>query len=150
MRRIFEVRAPINLALAAVVGVVVLHRVPFPSDNAFLAAIDARKPRLFEGFAYLYATLWFSTPLIVLSVTTALLYVAFGKGCLLWSAADVSRRQPATGTVSRTRRTTSRDQTGPDFAAVVAHNPTPRPAYRRDDPRRRGHRENVGVHVPVC
>jgi hypothetical protein len=76
MRRALEFRAPINLALAGVVGVVGLQRFPFPSDNAFLAAIDARKPWLFEGLAYLYATLWFSTPLIVLSVTTALLYVA--------------------------------------------------------------------------
>jgi hypothetical protein len=76
MRRVFEFRAPINLALAGVVGVVGLHRLPFPSDNAFLAAIDARKPWLFDGLAYVYATLWFSTPLIVLSVTTALLYVA--------------------------------------------------------------------------
>ena len=76
MRRALEFRAPINLALSGVAGVVGLHRFPFPSDNAFLAAIDARKPWLFEGLAYLYATLWFSTPLIVLSVTTALLYVA--------------------------------------------------------------------------
>src|SRR5262249_1615086 len=83
MRRALEFRALINLALAGVVGVVGVHRFPFPSDNAFLAAIDARKPWLFEGLAYVYATLWFSTALIVLSVTTALLYVAvmrFEKG----------------------------------------------------------------------
>src|SRR5437867_6982069 len=80
MRRALEFRAPINLALAGVVGVVGLYNWPFPADNAFLAAIDARKPWLFEGLAYLYATLWFSTPLIALSVTSALLYVAVMRG----------------------------------------------------------------------
>ena len=80
MRRAFEFRAPINLALAGAIGVVGLHNWPFPADNAFLAAIDARKPWLFEGLAYLYATLWFSTPLIMLSVTSALLYVAVMRG----------------------------------------------------------------------
>ena len=76
MRRAFEFRAPINVALAGMIGVVGLYRFPFPSDNAFLAAIDPRKPWLFDSLAYVYATLWFSTPIIVLSVTTALLYVA--------------------------------------------------------------------------
>ena len=44
---------------------------PFPVDNAFLAVIDARKPWLFDGLAYLYATLWFTTPLIGLTVDHA-------------------------------------------------------------------------------
>ena len=76
MRRALEFRAPINLGLAAAIGVVGLHQWPFPSGNAFLAVIDARKPWLFDGLAYLYATLWFSTPLIGLTVISALLYVA--------------------------------------------------------------------------
>ena len=80
MRRALEFRAPINLGLATVIGVVGLHRWPFPTGNAFLAVIDARKPWLFEGLAYLYATLWFSTPLIALSVVSALLYVAVMRG----------------------------------------------------------------------
>jgi TraM recognition site of TraD and TraG len=80
MRRAFEFRAPINLAVAGAIGVVGLHNWPFPADDAFLAAIEARKPWLFEGLAYLYATLWFSTPLIMLSVTSALLYVAVMRG----------------------------------------------------------------------
>ena len=80
MRRALEFRASINLAVAALVGVVGLHNWPFPSDNAFLTVVDARKPWLFEGLAFLYATLWFSTPLIVLSVTSALLYVAVMRG----------------------------------------------------------------------
>src|SRR5688572_23062408 len=80
MRHALEFRAPINLGLATVIGVVGLHRWPFPTDNAFLAVIAARKPLLFEGLAHLYATLWFSTPLIALSVVSALLYVAVMRG----------------------------------------------------------------------
>jgi hypothetical protein len=76
MRRALEFRAPINLGLAAAIGIVGLHQWPFPSGNPFLAVIDARKPWLFDGLAYLYATLWFSTPLIGLTVISALLYVA--------------------------------------------------------------------------
>ncbi len=59
MRRALEFRAPINLALAAAVGLVGLHNWPFPADEFFLTVIDARKPWLFEGIAYLHATLCF-------------------------------------------------------------------------------------------
>jgi len=80
VRRALELRAPLNLAMATAVGVVGLRLWPFPVDNAFLAVIDARKPWLFEGLAYLYATLWFTTPLIGLTVITALLNVAVMRG----------------------------------------------------------------------
>ncbi len=53
MRRALEFRAPINLGLAVAIGVVGLQQWPFPSGNAFLAVIDARKPWLFDGLAYL-------------------------------------------------------------------------------------------------
>jgi len=80
VRRALEFRAPINLAVATAIGVVGLRFWPFPVDNAFLAVVDARKPWLFEGLGYLYATLWFTTPLIGLTVITALLYVAVMRG----------------------------------------------------------------------
>lgn len=72
MRALVEHRAAINLALAGIVGVVGLRAWPFPADNVFLAAIYAEKPWLFHGLAYLYATLWFSTPLIAVSLVSAL------------------------------------------------------------------------------
>jgi hypothetical protein len=64
VRRALEFRAPLNLAVAAAICVVRLRFWPFPVHNAFLAVIDARKPWLFDGLTYLYATLWFTTPLI--------------------------------------------------------------------------------------
>jgi hypothetical protein len=75
MHALVEHRAAINLALAAVVGVVGLRGWPFPAENVFLAAISVEKPWLFDGLAYLYATLWFSTPLIGISLVSALLTI---------------------------------------------------------------------------
>ena len=62
MRMLLEYRGAFNLAVAAVVGTLGQRAWPFPADNVFLAVIDARKPWLFDGLAYVYATLWFSTP----------------------------------------------------------------------------------------
>ena len=62
-----------TLAVATAIGVVGLRFWPFPVDNAFLAVVDARKPWLFEGLGCLYATLWLTTPLIGLTVITAML-----------------------------------------------------------------------------
>jgi hypothetical protein len=80
MRRALQYRAPINLVLAAAIGLAGLRRFPLAADNAFLAAIGAREPALFAGLAYLYATLWVTTPLIALTVVSALLYVAVMRG----------------------------------------------------------------------
>jgi hypothetical protein len=76
MRRALQFRAEINLALAAIIAVAGLRTWPFASDNAFLALIYVRKPWLLDGLALLYALLWFTTPLIALTVISALLYVA--------------------------------------------------------------------------
>jgi len=66
MRVVLEHRAPINLAVAGVIGTLGLHAWPFPAENVFLAVLAVRKPWLFDGLAYLYVTLWFSTPFIAL------------------------------------------------------------------------------------
>src|SRR5262249_20821595 len=75
MRAALEYRAPITLALAAVVGTVGLRAWPFPADNVFIAVLEARKPWLFDGLQYLYATLWFSTPFVALSIVSALVTI---------------------------------------------------------------------------
>jgi hypothetical protein len=76
MRAVLDYRGPITLALAGVIGVVGLQRWPFPAENVFLAVMEARKPWLFDGLAYLYATLWFSTPFVALSIVSALATIA--------------------------------------------------------------------------
>jgi hypothetical protein len=57
------------VALAGAIDLLGLRAWPFPADNAFLGVIDVRKPWLFEGLAYAYATLWFATSLIGLTVS---------------------------------------------------------------------------------
>src|SRR5882672_6686615 len=76
MRAVLEYRAPITLTLAGVVGTLGLQAWPFPADNVFLAVLEARKPWLFDGLEYLYATLWFSTPFVALSILSALVTIA--------------------------------------------------------------------------
>src|SRR5581483_5457744 len=71
MRAILAYRAPLTLAATAMVGTVGLHHWPFPADNVFLAVLEARKPWLFDSLAYVYATLWFSTPFLALSIVSA-------------------------------------------------------------------------------
>src|SRR5262249_26933026 len=76
MRRVLEFRAAITLAGAAVVGTAGLRAWPFPADNVFLMLLDARKPLVYDGLSYLYATLWFSTPFIALSMVSAVATIA--------------------------------------------------------------------------
>lgn len=53
-------------------------------------------------------------------------------------------------TVPRARGATSRDTTDARLRTDVADDPAPRPARRRHDSWRCGHRKNVRGHVPVC
>src|SRR5213083_282026 len=75
MRAVLDYRAVITLALASMVGATGLRAWPFPADNVFLAVLEARKPWLFDGLEYLYATLWFSTPFVALSIVSALVTI---------------------------------------------------------------------------
>src|SRR4051812_43657915 len=76
MRRgAIEHRFVISLALSAVVGVAGLHAWPFPSGHALLGLIEANRPMLYAGFAYTYATVWFSTPFVLLNVVGSFMYV---------------------------------------------------------------------------
>ena len=142
VRRALEFRAPINLAVATAIGVVGLRFWPFPVDNAFLAVVDARKPWLFEGLGYLYATLCFTTPLIGLTVITALLYVAVMRGDKRPAYGPLPRYpKPSTRlrAISGARRATSCDATDARCRADLADHPSSRPTHGRHDSRRRRH-----------
>ncbi len=75
MRLLIEYRFVLTMALSAVIGVIGLRAWPFPAENVFLDLIAARRPGLSVALAYTYATLWFSTPLLVLNVIGSLLYI---------------------------------------------------------------------------
>ncbi|MGH9382824.1 MAG: type IV secretory system conjugative DNA transfer family protein [Vicinamibacterales bacterium] len=76
LRELVEHRTVINLALAAGIGLAGLQAWPFPADNAFLLAIQAEKPRLFSVLAMTYTMLWITTPLIAVSLISALAMIA--------------------------------------------------------------------------
>ena len=46
MRFLVEYRFVLSLAMSAIAGVTGLHAWPFPSENVFLALIQARQPAL--------------------------------------------------------------------------------------------------------
>jgi prophage regulatory protein len=75
MRFVVEYRFVLSLAMSAMIGVTGLHAWPFPAANVFLALIQARQPALYAGFSYTYATLWFSTPFLMLSGGFSFLYI---------------------------------------------------------------------------
>lgn len=54
---------------------------PFPSEDPFLALVQENAPQAFRILAYGYAVLWFSTPLLLVSLAASLLtIVAYRSG----------------------------------------------------------------------
>jgi hypothetical protein len=87
-RRAMTSRSVLGLALAGLIGVVGLRIWPFPGDSLFLAMIAWRCPTLYAGLAYTYATVWFTTPLLLINVVSSLLYIFVAR------ADRAVRRQP--------------------------------------------------------
>lgn len=75
LRSIVHNRMMLSFGLAASVGYVLLKRWPFPAANDFLQLIQLQRPWLFEIIRWIYATMLFSTPLIVFSASFAMLYI---------------------------------------------------------------------------
>jgi len=67
-----EARPLVAMSTAVAVGVWGLTAYPLAVDNPFLSLIRAHNPPVFTALAYGYATLWFTTPLLVASVITSL------------------------------------------------------------------------------
>jgi hypothetical protein len=75
LRAIIHNRMPISFALSCISGYVLLHRWPFPADDAMLQVVLLHKPWLFESIRWSYTAMLFSTPLIGFSSLLALLYI---------------------------------------------------------------------------
>jgi hypothetical protein len=90
MRFLVEYRFVLSLACSAILGVIGLHTWPFPADNVFLALIQARQPTIYAGFSYTYATVWFSTPFLVLSSGFSFLYIFVAR----WDRPTTSQPLP--------------------------------------------------------
>jgi hypothetical protein len=72
--------------------VIGLHTWPFPAENVFLALIQARQPTIttHAGSSYTYATLWLSTPFLVLSGGFSFLYIFVAR----WDRPTTSQSLP--------------------------------------------------------
>src|SRR5579864_9082731 len=90
MRFLVENRFVLSLALSAITGVIGLHTWPFPAENVFLALIQVRQPTIYAGFLYTYATMWFSTPFLVLSGGFSFLYIFVAR----WDRPTTSQSLP--------------------------------------------------------
>jgi hypothetical protein len=68
--------------VAAGVGTWGLHAYPVRTDDVFLALVEARKPFVFQVLAYIYATLWFTTPFFATSLVTSVLATDHRAQCV--------------------------------------------------------------------
>jgi hypothetical protein len=75
MIRTSDLRVPLAMAGAFLVGLGLVHMVPFPDGNPLLAMVRVARPELFAVFKYTYLSLCFSTPYIVLSVLLSAAYI---------------------------------------------------------------------------
>ena len=79
MRRLVEHRAILSLACAAIVGSAGLHVWALPVDDPVLGLVALRRPELYTVLAYIYAALWFTTPVLVLNSCASLAYIFLAR-----------------------------------------------------------------------
>ena len=82
MRVLIEYRFVLSLVGSVLAGVIGLHVWPFPTQNTVLALIQARQPAVYAGFVYTYATVWFSTPFLMLSGALSFVYIFVARWLL--------------------------------------------------------------------
>src|ERR1700674_876315 len=74
LRRMLDARPLVAMVVAACVGVWGLSAYPLPMDNVFLELIELRNP-VFHVLASTYATCWFTTPFLAMSLVTSMLAI---------------------------------------------------------------------------
>ena len=151
VRAILGARGLIAMVIAAGDRHWGLHAYPVQTDNLFLALIALKKPFVFSVLTYGYATLWFTTPFFAASLVMSVLAIVayrYPHGAAARAAA-VSRTgvRPTPSLVLGEAHFARTPGPAPD--PDVAHDSTTRPLHRRDDSRRRRHRQDVGLHVSV-
>jgi hypothetical protein len=75
LRTLLLCRGPITWALAAAVGLYGVWAYPLPRHDVYLALIELQRPTVFRVLVYAYAALWFTTPLVAISLITSLLAI---------------------------------------------------------------------------
>ena len=75
MRALLPFRFALCLAISAATGALGLRAWPFPADNPILDLVRLERPIVYAGFAYTYATLWFSSAFFLASMAISFVYV---------------------------------------------------------------------------
>ena len=152
LRALVDARRIVALAVTGAVGVWGLSAYPFVADNAFLGLIDVRAPRVFALLRYGYATLWFTTPFLAASLLVSLVAIAMYRRV---PSAQFQALPPYPDPESRPMPTLVLGEA--HFEAAPGRAPAPQ---WLTIPQRglytgimvlgaRGHRQDVGVHVPL-
>ena len=71
-RKVLEHRSLVAMLIAAGIGTVGVHAYPVDRVNVYLQIIELRSPTAFLALVYGYTALWFTTPLVALSVLGSL------------------------------------------------------------------------------
>jgi hypothetical protein len=87
MPHLTHVRVVLSLGVSAVGGTLGLHQYPFPADHAVLALIHVVRPALYAGFAYAYASLWFTSSFFLASIGVSCVSIFVGRGIRRTAAA---------------------------------------------------------------
>ena len=152
IRALVDMRTLTAMMLAAVVGLWGVTAYPPAIDNVFLQLIALREPTLFRALLHGYAALWFSTAFLAASLVLSVLTIVAYRRAPTPRARTLPRypkpenRPSPTLVLGETHSHSTRARPRPHVALDSAA----RPVHGRDDPRRRRHGKDVGLHVSAC
>src|SRR5216117_2155590 len=78
MQAVVASRGLASVALAAMVGLALISRLPFPDENNLLQFVRLEAPAVFYGIKWTYLAMLFTTPYIGLSLLFSLAYIFIG------------------------------------------------------------------------
>lgn len=78
MQAVVASRGLASVTLAAMVGLALLSRLPFPAENDLLQLVQLQSPSIFLGIKWAYLVMLFTTPYIGFSLLLSLAYIFIG------------------------------------------------------------------------
>src|SRR5882724_1836559 len=75
MQAVVASRGLASVALAAMLGLALISRLPFPDENNLLQFVRLEAPAVFYGIKWTYLMMLFTTPYIGLSLLFSLVYI---------------------------------------------------------------------------
>src|SRR2546426_7912611 len=79
MQAVVASRGLVSVALAAMVGLALISRLPFPDENNLLQFVRLNTPIVFYGIKWTYLAMLFTTPYIGVSLLLSLAYIFIGR-----------------------------------------------------------------------